>query len=81
MKVYPSHKGSKPVARPGEALRDADFCRALLGILLMRNGGPFSFTQADFDGITGLHVLEGRDALGNFKIGLGMPVKPKGEQQ
>ena len=72
----PAHKGSKRVGRPGEALIDPGFCRALLGILLLRNGGePISFSQDDFNTVTGLAVLEGRDGLGNFMIGLGRPDK------
>jgi hypothetical protein len=69
----PAHVGSK-VPVPGEALLDAAFCRCLLGILLLRHGGrTITFTQADFDSITGLHVLEGLNPDGHFLIALGQP--------
>lgn len=76
--LNPSHKGSK-VALPGNALQDQNFCVCLLGILLLRNGGqPITFSQADFDSVTGLVVLEGRNELNHFMIGLGYPEGKQG---
>jgi hypothetical protein len=76
---YPAHKGSKPV-NLGEALRDQNFCVSLLGILLLRSGEKFfSFSQSDFDSITGISVLEGQDMqTGEFLIGLAYPAEKNG---
>ena len=69
----PAHKGSRQ-HRAGEALLDAAFCRMLLGILVLRNGGKtLTFSQADLDSITGLFVLEGIDANGDFLVTIGYP--------
>jgi len=74
----PAWKGAKKY-RPGEALRDTNFCLCLLGIMLMRNGGqPLSFSQEDMDAIAGLVVLEGQNELGHFMIGLGYPEARQG---
>jgi len=71
----PAHKGSRH-AKPGEALKDNNFALCLLAIVLHRNGGqPLSFSQADMDMVAGLVVLEGRDELGNFLLGLGYPTE------
>ena len=68
-----AHIGSKNIV-PGHALADQNFCLCLLGIMLIRNGGqPIAFSQADMDAIAGLIVLEGKNELGDFMIGLGYP--------
>jgi hypothetical protein len=71
--MTPAHKGSK-VPSPGQALLDAAFCRALLGILLRNDGKAISFTQADFDSVVGLVVMEGyTEGSADFLIALGYP--------
>jgi hypothetical protein len=71
--MTPAPKGSQHL-KIGGALLNADFCRSVLGILLMRNEGKsFVITQADFDAVTGMCVLEGMDDDGNLIIALGHP--------
>jgi len=71
--MTPAHKGTKR-HKPGEALLDAAYCRALLGIMVLRNGGgTLAFSQADLDQITGMAVVEGMDNQGQFLIGLAYP--------
>ena len=71
--MTPAHKGSK-TPKLGSALTDAAYCRALLGILILRNGGEtIAFAQADLDQITGMAVVEGMDNQGQFLIGLAYP--------
>jgi hypothetical protein len=77
--VLPAFKGSiQP--EPGRALLDARFCRIIIAVLLLRNGGQSAtITQADLDAVVGLQVMEGGDAQGNFIVGLRNP--PTGVRQ
>jgi len=71
--ISPAPRTTLRISPNAEMLLNAAFCRALLGILLLRNGGKtMTFTQEDFDKITGLHVIEGVDN-GTFIIALGYP--------
>lgn len=59
------------VVPDGGALSNQNFCITLLGCMLLWNDGePISFSQADFNAITGFILLEGRDEHGNFMLGL-----------
>ena len=67
-------KGRHHIPANGDALLNPAFCRTIIGILLMRNEGKtLTFSQADFDRITGLHVVEGWDDKGRFLVALGYP--------
>ena len=77
--VFPAPRGSQSF-KPGEALRDQNFCVTLLGILLLRcEEKVLYFSQADFDAISGLHVLEGMNIeTGEFLLTIGYPGETNG---
>lgn len=65
------------------ALKDAGFCKSVIGILVRRLGGKVTLTQAEFDEIPEYHLLEGME-VGKFHLRAapreetppGMPVIP-----
>jgi len=71
MKLFEAHKGIKFVPPDGTALRNPDFCRVVIGVLLVRLGQPQTITQEDLNTVHGLAVMEGRSNSGDFMVGLG----------
>lgn len=47
-------------------LNDPNVLRAMLGIIIFKTYGVWSFTQEDFDMIAGKKLTEGMDLLGRY---------------
>ena len=54
----------------GTNLNDPNFLRTVLAIMLVKTFGVWSFSQEDFDNVAGKIVMEGRDPLGRYCLGV-----------